>query len=210
MDRTQKKPKVGIVGEIFVKFSPLGNNKLEEFLVKEGAQPVLPGLMEFMLYIVYNNIADSELYGGHHLRKWINKLIYRYLIGKQKDISKIIEQEGTFDCPIEFDEARKRVQEVIGLGVKMGEGWLLTAEMVSLINDGIKNVVITQPFGCLPNHICGKGMMKPLKEKFPDVNLVAVDYDPGATKINQENRIKLMLSNAVVQNETPAKEPATV
>ena len=82
--------------------------------------------------------------------------------------------------------------------------------LVSLINDGIKNVVITQPFGCLPNHICGKGMMKPLKEKFPDVNLVAVDYDPGATKINQENRIKLMLSNAVVQNETTAQEPATV
>ncbi|MBQ3002505.1 MAG: 2-hydroxyacyl-CoA dehydratase [Clostridia bacterium] len=210
MDRSVQKPKVGIVGEIFVKFSPLGNNKLEEFLVKEGAQPVLPGLMEFVLYIVYNNIADSELYGGHRLRKLICSIVYRYLINKQNDVSKIIAEEGTFDCPLDFDEARKKVQDVIGLGVKMGEGWLLTAEMLSLINDGIKNVVITQPFGCLPNHICGKGMMKPLKEKYPDVNLVAVDYDPGATKINQENRIKLMLSNALPQEKTKQKEFATV
>lgn len=214
MDRTAKKPKVGIVGEIFVKFSPLGNNNLEDFLIKEGAQPVLPGLMEFILYTVYDVIADSELYGGHRIKKAIYSLVYRYLINKQEDVNRIIEEEGTFDRPIVFDEARKKVQELIGLGVKMGEGWLLTAEMLSLINDGIKNVVITQPFGCLPNHICGKGMMKPLKEKYPDVNLVAVDYDPGATKINQENRIKLMLSNALPQKKaeekTKEKELATV
>ena len=102
------------------------------------------------------------------------------------------------------------MQELIGLGVKMGEGWLLTAEMLSLINDGIRNIVCTQPFGCLPNHICGKGMMKPLKEKFPDVNIVAVDYDPGATQINQENRIKLMLSNASTPVRTAEKELAGV
>lgn len=214
MDRSVKKPKVGVVGEIFVKFSPLGNNHLEDFLVAEGAQPVLPGLLEFCLYSVYDTIADADLYGVHKFKKFLYGFIYRYLLRKQADVNRIIREEGTFDPPIEFDEARKRVEELIGLGVKMGEGWLLTAEMLSLINDGIRNIVCTQPFGCLPNHICGKGMMKPLKEKFPDVNIVAVDYDPGATKINQENRIKLMLSNAFSETEkkqeVPTEAPAGV
>ena len=125
-------------------------------------------------------------------------------------MNRIIAEEG-FDPPLDFEEARQGVQEIIGIGVKMGEGWLLTAEMLSLIKDGVNNIICTQPFGCLPNHICGKGMMKPLKEKYPQVNLVAVDYDPGATKINQENRIKLMLSNAKPPEEKAAeKEPALV
>ncbi len=216
MDRSVKKPKVGIVGEIFVKFSPLGNNHLEDFLVAEGAQPVLPGLLEFCMYSVYDKIADADLYGVHKMRKRIFGFIYRYLLHKQEDVNRVIRENGVFDEQIAFDEARKRVSDLIGLGVKMGEGWLLTAEMLSLINDGIKNIVCTQPFGCLPNHICGKGMMKPLKELYPDVNFVAVDYDPGATKINQENRIKLMLSNAFEQlsqqekKQETIKEPATV
>ena len=210
MDRSEGKPKVGIVGEIFVKFSPLGNNNLEQFLLSEGAQPVLPGLLEFIMYMAYDVIADAELYGVHRLKKLLFGFVYRYLVRKQEDVNRIIREEGTFDPPIAFDEARKGVQELIGLGVKMGEGWLLTAEMLSLINDGIRNIVCTQPFGCLPNHICGKGMMKPLKEKFPDVNIVAVDYDPGATKINQENRIKLMLSNASAPVKAAEKELAGV
>lgn len=201
MDRSVKKPKVGIVGEIFVKFSPLGNNRLEDFLVSEGAQPVLPGLMEFCLYMVYNVISDANLYGGHKCKRALFKVLYKYLIGKQEDMNNIVCESGVFDRPISFDDARKEVEEIISTGVKMGEGWLLTAEMLSLIQDGVGNIIITQPFGCLPNHICGKGMMKPLKEKYPKVNLVAVDYDPGATKINQENRIKLMLSNALAQEE---------
>ena len=207
MDRSVRKPRVGIVGEIFVKFSPLGNNNLEKFLIAEGAQPVLPGLLEFVMYMVYDTIADAELYGVHRFKKFLMGFVYRYLVRKQEDVIRIVREDGRFDQPIAFDEARKRVQELIGLGVKMGEGWLLTAEMLSLINDGIRNIVCTQPFGCLPNHICGKGMMKPLKEKFPDVNIVAVDYDPGATQINQENRIKLMLSNA---NAPLSAEPEKV
>lgn len=196
MDRSIPKPKVGVVGEIFVKFSPLGNNALEDFLIEEGAQPVLAGLLEFVLYMVFNFIEDADLYGMGRKMRFAYKLAYRYLLRKQDDVRKIICEEGTFDPPIEFDEARRKVSELIGLGVKMGEGWLLTAEMLSLIHEGVGNIVCTQPFGCLPNHICGKGMMKPLKEHYPDVNIVAVDYDPGATKINQENRIKLMLANA--------------
>ena len=196
MDRSVKKPKVGVVGEIFVKFSPLGNNRLEDFLVHEGAQPVLAGLLDFVMYMVYNFIEDAELYGMKKRMKPLFGVAYRYLLRKQDDVRKIIADEGTFDPPPAFDEARKQVQALIGLGVKMGEGWLLTAEMLSLIGENVGNIVCAQPFGCLPNHICGKGMMKPLKEKYPDVNIVAVDYDPGATAINQENRIKLMLANA--------------
>ncbi len=210
MDRSAKKPKVGIVGEIFVKFSPLGNNNLEEFLISEGAQPVLPGLMEFCLYCVYNMVADVDLYGGSKFKRKIINFVYKFLAKKQGDMNRIIAEEG-FDPPLDFEEARQGVQEIIGIGVKMGEGWLLTAEMLSLIKDGVNNIICTQPFGCLPNHICGKGMMKPLKEKYPQVNLVAVDYDPSATKINQENRIKLMLSNAKPPEEKAAeKEPALV
>lgn len=196
MDRSVKKAKVGIVGEIFVKFSPLGNNGLEDFLVREGAQPVLAGLLDFVLYMVFDFIEDAELYGMKKRMKPLFKVAYRYLLRKQEDVRKIIREEGTFDPPMEFDKARKEVQDLIGLGVKMGEGWLLTAEMLALIGEHVGNIVCTQPFGCLPNHICGKGMMKPLKERYPDVNIVAVDYDPGATQINQENRIKLMLANA--------------
>ena len=110
-------------------------------------------------------------------------------------MNRIIAEEG-FDPPLDFEEARQGVQEIIGIGVKMGEGWLLTAEMLSLIKDGVNNIICTQPFGCLPNHIVGKGMMKIVREKHPGVNLVAIDYDPGASRINQENRLKLMLANA--------------
>lgn len=108
----------------------------------------------------------------------------------------MITREGTFDPPSSFQNAPKLAEEYIGLGAKMGEGWLLTAEMLELIKQGVNNIICTQPFGCLPNHIVGKGMMKPIKERHPDANIVAIDYDAGASAINQENRIKLMLANA--------------
>ena len=104
--------------------------------------------------------------------------------------------EGTFEPPTPFEDTVKLAKGYISNGAKMGEGWLLTAEMLELAHSGVKNIVCTQPFGCLPNHICGKGMMRPIKERNPDVNIVAIDYDAGATKVNQENRLKLMLANA--------------
>ena len=155
----EKKVKVGVVGEIYVKYSPLGNNNLEQFLIDEGAEVVVPGLLDFFMYCIVSNLTDIWLYG-------LNKLRYPVL------------------------------KDFMGLGTKMGEGWLLPAEMLELNDEGVHNIVCTQPFGCLPNHICGKGMMKPLKEKNPDMNIVAIDYDSGASKVNQENRIKLMLANA--------------
>ncbi|MBR5306640.1 MAG: 2-hydroxyacyl-CoA dehydratase [Oscillospiraceae bacterium] len=190
------RPKVGIVGEIFVKYSPLANNDLERFLIKEGAEVVVPGLIDFCLYCIYNSIMDYRLYGKNKKTYLVWKFAYRIFCKKKNDISKLIEEEGTFDGWTEFDKITDIASSVISLAVKMGEGWLLTSEMVELAESGCANIVCTQPFGCLPNHICGKGMMKPLKEILPDINIVAIDYDAGASRVNQENRLKLMLSNA--------------
>ena len=188
--------KVGIVGEIFVKYSPLGNNNLEQFLVDEGAEAVIPGLLDFCLYCVYNNLLDHKLYGMQKGVQLAYKAAYRYLLDKEKDLIDAIRAHGRFEPPTLFTHTVELVQGTISMGVKMGEGWLLTAEMLELADKGVGNIVCTQPFGCLPNHICGKGMMKPIKEKNPAVNIVAIDYDAGATKVNQENRLKLMLANA--------------
>ena len=199
--RGAPKPKVGIVGEIFVKFSPLGNNNLEDFLVSEGAEVVVPGLLDFCLYVVYNGVLDRKLYGRNRKSAPIYAFLIKFLQGYQMDLIKAIEKEGSFNAPMPFEKVPPLTEGIIGMGVKMGEGWLLTAEMIELIHEGAKNIVCTQPFGCLPNHIVGKGMMKPIKERYPDANIVAIDYDSGATKINQENRIKLMLSTAVMSQD---------
>ncbi|MBR2028508.1 MAG: 2-hydroxyacyl-CoA dehydratase [Oscillospiraceae bacterium] len=195
MNRTEK-PKVGIVGEIFVKYSPLANNDLERFLISEGAEVVVPGLIDFCLYCIYNSIIDYKLYGKNKKTYLVWKFAYRFFSNKKSDISQLIKEEGTFEGWTEFDRITDIASTVISLAVKMGEGWLLTSEMVELAESGCANIVCTQPFGCLPNHICGKGMMKPLKELMPDINIVAIDYDAGASRVNQENRLKLMLSNA--------------
>ncbi len=199
------KPRVGIVGEIFVKYSPLGNNNLEDFLVSEGAEVVVPGLLDFCLFVIYNSIIDRKLYGYNKKTVLIYKFLLKLFCSMQQDIIDSMKKEGTFIPPSAFIEIPPLAEQVIGLGVKMGEGWLLTAEMIELIHVGAENIVCTQPFGCLPNHIAGKGMMKPIKEKYPNANIVAIDYDSGATKINQENRIKLMLSTALTSSFSEKK-----
>ena len=203
VERTEK-VKVGVVGEIFVKYSPLGNNNLEQFLVDEGAEVVIPGLLDFCLYCVYNNLLDHKLYGMQKNVQLAYRIAHRYLVNKEQDMIEAIQDHGRFVPPTLFTHTVELVQGTISMGVKMGEGWLLTAEMLELADKGVSNIVCTQPFGCLPNHICGKGMMKPLKAKCPDINIVAIDYDAGATRVNQENRLKLMLANA----KSPAAEPA--
>lgn len=194
LDFSQRKKRVGIVGEIYVKFSPLGNNHLEDFLIAENCEPVLPGLLDFCLYTIYNGIEDYALYGRAAKTALRNRLLYQFVLGKQKDMIAMIEQHGKFRAPAAFDPIRKLSQEIIGAGVKMGEGWLLPAEMVELITEGVDHIICAQPFGCLPNHIAGKGMIRKIRERYPQANIVSVDYDPSASKINQENRIKLMLS----------------
>jgi len=192
----EPKVRVGVVGEIYVKFSPLGNNNLEQFLLQEGAEPVVPGLLDFILYSAHARMTDIELYGGSAAVKAAYKAFIAYGESFQKDLIAALENSGRFRAPGSFTELRERVKGYLGYGNKMGEGWLLTAEMLELIHSGTPNIVCTQPFGCLPNHIVGKGMIRKLKDEYPYSNIVAIDYDPGATKINQENRIKLMLANA--------------
>lgn len=188
--------KVGIVGEIFVKYSPLGNNELEKFIVREGGQPVVPGLLDFCLYCVYNKITDCRIYKRNLTSYLVTTPMYKFLIKKRNDLHAVLCLGNRFDGLTPFDKIIHMADGLICQAVQMGEGWLLTAEMMELAESGCKNIVCVQPFGCLPNHICGKGMMKPIKELCPDINIVAIDFDAGASRVNQENRLKLMMANA--------------
>ena len=190
-----QKVKVGIVGEIYVKYSPLGNNRLEEFLLSEGCEPVVPALMDFVMYCAVNNVNDAKLYNKKSFATLLFDIVYKYLHRVQKKIIRITEKYG-FEPLHDFEHLRKCADKVINQGVKMGEGWLIPAEMAALAETGTDNIVCAQPFGCLPNHIAGKGTVRTLKEMYKYENIVAVDYDPSATKVNQENRIKLMLATA--------------
>ena len=206
----EPKIRVGVVGEIYVKFTPLGNNNLEKFLLSEGVEPVVPGLTDFIIFKIFNRVSDVDLYGGKWIKKAACKAFMSYIEGCQKDMIEALERSGRFRAPGTFRQLHSLVKGYLGDGNKMGEGWLLTAEMLELIHSGTNNIVCTQPFGCLPNHIVGKGMIRKLKDDYPYSNIVAIDYDPGATKINQENRIKLMLANAkglTHQESTPQREP---
>jgi len=195
-DTSVLKPKVGIVGEIYVKYAPLGNNELEKFLVEQGAEVVNSGLLDFCLYGVYNVIHDRKLYGDSLLRNMGARLVMRYAIGKQRKMIAAIKQHKVFRPLADFSKVIKMSRGYLDHAVKMGEGWLLTAEMVELLHSGVPNIVAAQPFGCLPNHIVAKGMVRKIKEKHPHANIAAIDYDPGASRVNQENRLKLLLANA--------------
>lgn len=191
----ESKVKVGIVGEIYVKYSPLGNSHLEDFLLSEGCEPVVPALMDFVMYCAVNNINDEKLYGHRRKSTVLFKIVYWYLHRVQKKIIRQTAAAG-YEPLHDFEHLRRCADKVINQGVKMGEGWLIPAEMAALAETGTDNIVCAQPFGCLPNHIAGKGTIRTLKQMYEYENIVAVDYDPSATKVNQENRIKLMLATA--------------
>ncbi|MDR0813929.1 MAG: 2-hydroxyacyl-CoA dehydratase [Oscillospiraceae bacterium] len=192
----RNKPLVGIVGEIYVKFAPLGNNNLEDFLLSEGCEPVVPGLTDFMIFKINNRVVDVDLYGGSWIKKVACTVMQRYIEGYQREMAAVLSEFPKFRKMGSFSDLQRLIKGYLGYGNKMGEGWLLTAEMLELIHSGAPNIVCTQPFGCLPNHIVGKGMIKRLKDDYPESNIVSIDFDPGATRINQENRIKLMIANA--------------
>ena len=190
------KVKVGIVGEIYVKYSPLGNSHLEDFLLSEGCEPVVPALMDFILYCVVNNLNDARFYGRRSIATPAFWFAYRWLYGKQSKLIRLTKKYSRFEPVHDFEHLRKCADLVMNQGVKMGEGWLIPAEMAALAETGTENIVCAQPFGCLPNHIAGKGAVRTLKKLFENENIVPVDYDPSATRVNQENRIKLMLATA--------------
>ena len=197
----QKKIRVGIVGEIYMKYAPLGNHHLEDFLIEEGFEPVLSGVADFGLYCLENTRIDHRYYHRHALTFPFLTLAQNVLMRMQETFIRLVEEDGTFHAPDRFRDVIRNADGFIDQGVKMGEGWLLTAEIVSLIKEGVSNIVSAQPFGCLPNHIVAKGMARRIKEAYPQSNLVAIDYDPSASRVNQENRIRLMLANARLSEE---------
>lgn len=194
--KQEEKIKVGIVGEIYMKYSRMGNNHLEEFLVHENTEVVQSGLMDFINYCISNSVTDYDLYKRGLIKSKFCKVVYKIILKLQRKINMTIEKYSKFKAPTDFEEIRKIADGYIGYGVKMGEGWLLVANMLELINSGASNIICAEPFGCLPNHIVGRGAIRKILDKNPNANIVVIDYDPSQSQINQENRIKLMLSNA--------------
>ncbi len=190
------KTKVGVVGEIYVKYSSMANNDLENFLVNQDCEVMVPGVMGFMMFKIDNRIEDINLYGGNPAKKKVCQLLMKYCEMLEKMLYNAVSENSEFLPPSKYAHIKQLITGVVGLGNKMGEGWLLTAEMLELAESGYGNIICAQPFGCLPNHIVGKGMIRKVKEIYPKANIVPIDYDPGATKVNQENRIKLMLAVA--------------
>ena len=191
-----KKPKVGIVGEILVKFSPLANNHIVELLESEGAEAVMPDLMDFLLYCFYNSNFKAENLGTKKSAAYLCNMGISLLEYFRKTARKELEKSTHFTPPARIKDLAVMASDFVSIGNQTGEGWFLTGEMLELIHGGTNNIVCVQPFGCLPNHIVGKGVIKELRREYPLANLIAVDYDPGASEVNQLNRIKLMLATA--------------
>ena len=191
-----KKPRVGVVGEILVKFLPAANNYLVELLENEGAEAVVPDLLDFLLYCFYNQNFKAEKLGFAKSKAAIGNLGIKVLEWFRAPATKAFKESKHFDPPADIHSLGKMASEIVSLGNQTGEGWFLTGEMLELIHSGAPNIVCTQPFACLPNHVVGKGVIKELRRRYPKSNVVAIDFDPGASEVNQLNRIKLMLSTA--------------
>lgn len=191
-----RKPKVGIVGEILVKFLPTANNQLVELLEEEGAEAVCPDLIDFFLYCCYNHNYEVALFRKSKKTAFYNNIAIKVIEFYRRHAKHALKCSRRFQPPENIKTLAGYAEPFVSLGNQTGEGWFLTGEMVELIHSGVPNIVCTQPFGCLPNHVVGKGVIKSLRQAFPDANIVAVDYDPGASEVNQLNRIKLMLSTA--------------
>ena len=190
------KPKVGIVGEILVKFLPMANNYIVDLLESEGAEAVCPDLLDFFLYCLYNANFKAEYLGKSAKAAKLCNFIIWYIERYRKDLKLYLDNSKRFSAPKDIKTLANYASTIVSCGNQTGEGWFLTGEMLELIHTGVSNIVCTQPFGCLPNHVVGKGVIKELKKKYPKANIVAIDYDPGASEVNQLNRIKLMLSTA--------------
>lgn len=191
-----KKPKVGLVGEILVKFHPVANNDLVGILESEGAEAVVPDLTNFFLACAYNTIFKRDYLEGTTKSKMAGKAFIALVEAYQKSYKKALDSSNRFSAPESIYKVADITKPVVSLGNQTGEGWLLTGEMVELLDEGVENIICMQPFGCLPNHIIGKGSIKELKRVYKKANIVPIDYDPSASEVNQLNRIKLMMSTA--------------
>ena len=196
IDESIKKPRVGIVGEILVKYMPLANNRLVDLLEREGAEAVVPDLMDFLNYSFYNNKYRREYLGTSRASVAVTVAVLSLIKRIRRPALEALAKSKRFDIPMSIGEIAEHTKPVLSIGNQYGEGWFLTGEMIELLKEGTPNIICIQPFACLPNHVVGKGVIKKLKELYPEANITAVDYDPGASEVNQLNRIKLMLSSA--------------
>ena len=187
------KVKVAVIGELFLKYSAPGNNHLEEFLAEQDCEVYVPSILGFGIYKTNGALEDLRLYGGKPLKKLILEIAMRYMFKMEDILISALEENPAFVAPERVNNLKKRAEGVIGIGNSMGEGWYLAAEMLEFADNGYENIVIVQPFGCLPCHVAAKGMINKVRRIDPRLNVVDIEYDPGATKVNQENRIKLML-----------------
>lgn len=191
-----KKAKVGVVGEILVKYHPDANNNIVDIIEKEGGEAVVLDLIDFFLYGMYSKKFNYEKLSGSYKQYKVNELGITLIEWFRKPLRKALRQSKRFNEPSYIQHTAEEASQIVSIGNQCGEGWLLTGEMIELIKSGATNIACLQPFACLPNHVTGKGMMKAIRERFPEANIVAIDYDPGASNVNQLNRIKLMMSQA--------------
>ncbi len=206
IDESIKKPRVGIVGEVLVKFMPLANNHLADTLYLEGAEVVIPDFIEFIEYCFWNAVYRCKYLGGGKIPAALGKTVVSILNTARRGMFKELKKSKHFAPPTSLKEVSEMAQSVLQLGNQCGEGWFLAGEIINLVHEGVDNIVCIQPFGCLPNHIVGKGVIKKIKELYPVSNIVAVDYDPSASRVNQLNRIKLMLE--VARNKLDGPDPS--
>lgn len=196
-----RRPRVGLVGEILVKFQPDANNHVVDVIEQEGCEAVMPGLLDFFLYSIYNPIWRAENLGRSAFSAFVSQRMIDIIEGYRKHIVKKLKASGKFQVPVDIRLLSEKAETILSCGNACGEGWFLTAEMLELIESGVPNIVCAQPFACLPNHVTGKGMIKELRRQYPQTNIVPIDYDPGASEANQLNRIKLMISTALLIHE---------
>jgi predicted nucleotide-binding protein (sugar kinase/HSP70/actin superfamily) len=204
----QNRPKVGVVGEILINFHPEANNQAVAILEEEGGEAVLPELTDFFLYCFYDEVFRAEKMNGTRLKKWLGLWFIRMVENFRKPMREALSRHPRFGHLNRFTELKEAGEKMVSLGNQSGEGWYLTADMCLMLEKGINNILCLQPFGCLPNHITGKGVVKELKRRYPGANLTAVDYDPGASEVNQLNRIKLLMSVARERIQNDSSSPS--
>jgi predicted nucleotide-binding protein (sugar kinase/HSP70/actin superfamily) len=196
-----KKPRVGLVGEIMVKYSPFGNNHAIELVEKEGCEAVMPDMTDFFIYCFDNAYSRRKLLDGGLFAYLKSKIYIHFVESIRRPMRKALEKSEKFGQLSRIQHLRKIVSPIVSVGNMSGEGWFLTAEIMELLESGVHNIVCMQPFACLPNHVVGKGVIKELRNRSPKANIIPIDYDPGASEVNQINRIKLMLSAADKEND---------
>ena len=197
LDTSVKKPKVGIVGEVLIKYHPFGNNYVANVLEKEGAEVVLPDFMGFVKFMCTHKVTFNNLLNINKTSSKIMKTAIKLIDILEKDVKiALANSKKDYLQPCDIWHLEEKVKDVLSIGNQTGEGWFLTAEMIEYIENNIPNIICVQPFACLPNHVVGKGVIKTIRSKYPSANISPVDYDPGASEANQTNRIKLLMTVA--------------